>query len=238
MDEKLKVQIEKLIIENNFQKAFKSLENVNIASDVRIELSILNSRYIDLERKSRTGTIQLNDVNVELNQIRKSLFQILNYLTESNKTKLIPLFIGKNEKILSSKGHLALVNINELKRFPFPIYNFTIRNLSSLSIVINNVRVERHFDIIRRHSAGPPEPKLIKAIDFWDIVIPEKIETYKPRFPILLPPYSVVGIDIRFSYELPNERNMHPIEKRLEFDINVVFMTDNGDEVSTSRLQL
>ena len=74
-----KERIRQLIIENNFQSAFEEIKSIlSVRNPSRMnEITILQSRYMELKLNSLTNTIQSNVKEVEINKIRKGLLEII-----------------------------------------------------------------------------------------------------------------------------------------------------------------
>ncbi len=94
----MKNDIKQLISQNQLFQAIRALEQARLRPKNRKQLAVVESRLNEINEKIRIGVVSEENANIELNRIRKSLFELCEAMEtpeeRKRRSRMLPLLIG------------------------------------------------------------------------------------------------------------------------------------------------
>ena len=124
-----------------------------------------------------------------------------------------------------TNSSLRIVSSERVDGGPFPVWNFTLVNRSSMSQVITELRGKV---IEYRPSAGIPQTRVLEPLAVWDVLLPYGTGewSHTPPHPVLISPDDAATISLRFHCAY-GDAWISPGEAAF-YEIRVSFLTDLG----------
>lgn len=98
------LKIRQLISRNKLIDAFNQIKLLDLDLDENNSITILSSRFYEINKMWDSGVIDINTLNIEKNKIRTSFLNILNEIQLSNVAK-----VQMNEPNESTSKHNSVI---------------------------------------------------------------------------------------------------------------------------------
>lgn len=134
-----------LVAQNNLKEALKTTQQLLKGSPLFSEVIVHSSRYNDVMKAIRLGTIHPEDANIEKNKLRFALLDILNELsenTQTNPTLATEVETFLQERTASTSNSLSIEGNNNTV-----IQGVTGSNVSINTGTVSNQNAEKIYNI-------------------------------------------------------------------------------------------